>query len=103
MSDIIEKLGITPIEKDSIHDFNCPNCFYGMEATVYSSQKVKDIELQRNKMLEALIKILENEYSYVFDEDFDDPLPGSSEEIAIREIQKATGKPWKEIKELLNE
>ena len=55
------------------------------------------------KMLEALILVLDEEYSYVFDDDYYESLPESecADDIIIRTIEKTTGLPWPEVKERL--
>jgi len=88
---IIEKLGITPIEDflsgtDTSGEFVC------------SKDEVRDLEIQRNEMLEALIEIATDKSFF--------NIPGEAQkrvDIARKVLEKATGKSWGQIKGLLNE
>lgn len=92
MKSIIDKLGISFIIKDSIIPFNCPECGYEMEATVYSHIKIKELEQQRNELLEALI-----EWALQWEKQFE---PSRLFEETVSVIEKATGLEWEKIKEL---
>ncbi len=81
---MIEKLGITPIDLD---DYENVDHAIG--------KPIRELEQQRNEMLEALIEVIKtdldyNGYSYMFPE-------------LIPIVEKATGKTWEEIKELIND
>ncbi len=89
---MIEKLGITPIDLD---DYENVDHAIG--------KPIRELEQQRNEMLEALIKIYNSVYvnqfgDYCITSDFQDAF-----EIIGPLIQKATDKTWQEIKELIND
>lgn len=90
MTDIIEKLGIKPIESFTTHSF------MGDDLEVCESEYVRELEAQRNEMLKALIDIINVNSDEAFLE-------------AVKKchtaIQKADPKhrEFSEITELLNE
>jgi hypothetical protein len=89
---IIEKLGITPI--GYIY-----GQLHGVEAAYCYHSNLQIIEQQRNEMLEALIESnIELEIYHEYH-----PKTGTGHFIQrnIKAIEKATGKTWAEIKELL--
>ena len=88
MNDIIEKLGITPIGRKynkKIWD------------TVFSQEEVREIEQQRNELLEALIKIHDAQFNH------SKSLAELNSTIRFTRnlIEKATDMKWQEIKELI--
>ena len=88
MSDkgIIEKLGITPIEGIPSGPFGIP---------VFDMDEVREVEQQRNEMLEALIdSVIESKEASYSD------IPWR---YFIQIIEKDTGKTWEEIKSLIGE
>ena len=80
---IIEKLGIRSVSAHPVHKDGY---------TFFSFQEVRELEQQRNEMLEALIEVRENDY-----------LTEGAKWFYEGIIKRATGKTWEEIKELLNE
>jgi len=86
MSDIIEKLGIKPIQR-----------YYNplLEEEIFSSYEIKEIEQQRNDLLEALIECCE-----AMEEE-----QGGMSPNAINAIEKADPQHrlWEQIKELPDE
>ena len=82
---IIEKLGIKPLEGD----------YHEEIGFVFATEDIEELEQQRNEMLEALITLYNVQ-----------PLDWT----IIRELKQAqramksvTGRSWEEIKELLND
>ena len=75
---IIEKLGITPLP-----------CYGTGKKWIFDLWEVKALEEQRNEMLEALIKVT--------------ILSNTKHDYVVTAIEKATGKTWTEIKELIND
>ncbi len=78
---IIEKLGITPIRIQGE---------YGAATGNVNKIKIRELEQQRNEMLDALIKAVKEPVKFSWHTD-----------DVIKIIEKATGKTWKKIKELL--
>ena len=79
---VIEKLGIKRILAHSTHRDGY---------TFFDYCEVRDLQIQRDKLLEALIK----------SEIMDEKLHGGNDFDNQKIIEKATGKTWQEIKELL--
>lgn len=104
---IIEKLGITPIEA-------IPVCDNPLIMNYCEEPAVRKLESQRNEMLEALIGIKKHITGMIqgCEEDMRDGVDEAGiiaealqqlyESMNFESIQKATGKSWKEIKELRN-
>jgi len=112
MKGIIEKLGITPGPWKGLHgggiDKRCnkhivsTNPLYGQICILYKTINDTANSLliaSAPEMLEALIRRVQTDYIYVQcgEIDFRDI------ESDVNIIEKATGKSWEEIKELLNE
>ena len=89
---MIEKLGITPLER-----------YYNplLEQDIWSSFEIRDLESKRNEMLEALIGDI-GLYDAVIETM---PLKNEALKMLRQErisiIEKATGKTWEEIKEII--
>ena len=84
---IIEKLGIMPIERNSIGPFRMLMC---------DSEEVQEVEQQNRDMLKALINILK-----LWEEGAYSPDWMIKDTQITTVIEKATGKSWEEIKELI--
>lgn len=98
---IIERLCIEPIK-------SIPCSLY--KVTPFNLNEVREVEQQRNELLEALIDLTNSKYH---DDYYACRVNGWSEKeskekalLYIKEytdiIEKATGKTWEEIKELLD-
>ena len=100
MTDLIEKLGIKPINQ-----FECIGTNGIRRNAVCNASEVRELEQQRNEMLEALIKSVESEIEYEASGDAGswNVFENEPTKTSIAVIQKATGKSWKEIKELIDE
>jgi hypothetical protein len=98
---IIEKLGITPGSYVStIVPCNYNSMTATTKAVFIESEKMHRLKEFASEMLEALIK--DSMISYY--NDMDNPMFKGSPRIKNKNIiEKATGKTWEEIKELLKE
>lgn len=97
---IIEKLGITQIERRYVGDYDVSEGYIA----VCRDESVEELERQRDEMLEALIdivskfqRIVPTKTKYV--QEYQDEFLANYD-IQIKAIEKATGKTWEEIKEL---
>ena len=91
---ILEKLGITPIFKRLLF-VNCDGCGAEHEYLFFKEGEVREIERQRNQMLEALINSVK-----WFDFQNDGNFHNQDIEDQRGLIESATGKSWEEIKKL---
>jgi hypothetical protein len=88
MKSMIEKLGITPIERRYAGDYDESEGYIA----VCRDEPVEELEKQRDEMLEALIETAE----YLEDTGHIEGLI----ELLISIIEKATDKKWPEVKKL---
>lgn len=86
MSDIIEKLGIKPV---MFYSFDCK------EWITTEHDRIREIERNHDEMLEALIDLVLCDSLF----DFQELINKRDKYQAV--VEKATGKSWQEIKELL--
>ena len=90
---IIEKLGIESLTE-----------FYGENYAYYNGNKVKELEHQRNELLEVLIEVTYDQ-SIILEAInvtlMDDIVAKHIQRIDL--IEEATGKPWLKIKELMKD
>jgi hypothetical protein len=118
---ILSKLGLSELPKevivesvdDSIINAAKVYCELGIMHTlpksnseyrsfVYPAKRMLEIETGRRRILEALIGVLKDNHSYVFDDDYVVPEDsGITPEIVINIIEEQIGKTWEYIKEAL--
>lgn len=85
---MIEKLGITPLEPNESARTPKYTCLY----KTFSTEQVREVEQQRDEMLEALIVICSENINYE-----------TRHALGRIAVEKATGKSWEEIKEINND
>ncbi len=94
---MIEKLGITSIIKES----KSPE--EGIKLSM-SFKDVRGLEQQRDEVLEALIDMEKDSCEFCDDTGYQKELCGKCKHAVNKSIiEKATGKTWPEIKELIND
>ena len=107
---IIEKLGITPIEEhDEPVEIVCADeecqCIFEENYKTYDPDEVLDLEQQRDEMLESIIYFIKSSRGAIEDnhwaDETGDIIMDMISIFLLDTIQKATGKTWPEIKELL--
>lgn len=94
---IADKLGLEPIGMVGVCD-DCHICGEGYSYQAYLGEDVRNLEDQRNEMLDMLIKIgLAAEQNYA-------PLKinKDNKKSVFALIEKIIGKSWEEVKEVLN-
>ena len=90
---IIEKLGIEPIKR------YCPGDGKNHPIFMCGEKKVREVEQQRNEMLEALINA--RKYTEALLKDKYNSKRSVKLPPTDRAIEKITGKSWQQIKEII--
>ena len=104
MSDIIEKLRISKEKYPNEFDNLINASEIGFKSSIENRRKqleyYREIEQQRNEMIEALIKIMQQDDKLLYEIEYSDEMI-----LLINGIKRQSifdGKTWSEIKELLS-